>query len=310
VPGLNSTNIDWNTSWVKWYIGEMLDVYKNATNSNPAPNAYYIPYQITLHVLQALYFQFEPAMEGTRGNEQEIIAKLRRGEITSKNPENREAALRTSLRAIAYFSWEPESRLFLVRRVYPSYFDFLSVSHIPEGWGVSSIMLRDLQNEFRNGLTNGFFVPVKVNHADNLRYMLPYLAEQRRLSYKHVLLLPVFKRDLPESDRDMLGTVLFFIADESGMPTVGSLQQLQFSVFAKCFCDSFADLIKIHNKAQIRGSSLANEWRSTREGSQVDARIAKVVLRCDRDHIHNGDMCPKLEDAAREFLKALTIPNY
>jgi hypothetical protein len=33
-----------------------------------------------------------------------------------------------------------------------------------------------------------------------------------------------------------------------------------------------------------------------------------VILRCR--HPHNGKVCEDLEGAAREFLKALTVPNY
>lgn len=48
------------------------------------------------------------------------------------------------LRAIAYFSWEGERRCFLARRVFPTYFDFLSYSYVPEGWGALGMMLRDI----------------------------------------------------------------------------------------------------------------------------------------------------------------------
>jgi hypothetical protein len=307
VTGLNSTNIEWNNSRVKRYIETMLSVYQGIHEGKDAPTAYYIPFQITLHVLQALYFQFETEME-EEVNEQEIIAGLLAGKLTSKNPESRAAALNTSLRAIAYFSWEPESRLFLVRRVFPTYFDFLSVSHIPEGWGVSSVMLKRLQGEFgKSGFRNGSIsCPVDVDHSDNLAYTLPYLAEQERLMYKHVLLLPVFRKDQPESDRDMLGTFLFFINARDGVPSGEA--KFKFTSFAQYLCPAFAELISAHDKALIRGSSLAREWQKVREGRQHEAHIAKVVLRCD--HSHEGARCPDLENAAREFLKALTIPNY
>src|SRR5207253_11036438 len=131
------------------------------------------------------------------------------GQLKARNPKSRSLAFKTSLRAIAYFSWEPESRVFLVRRVFPTYFDFLSVSHIPEGWGVSSIMLKSLQQEFdkKTDVVNGsFFKAVDLERDANLSYTLPYLAEQKRLHYKHVVILPVFHPSPSKSDRDMLGT--------------------------------------------------------------------------------------------------------
>jgi hypothetical protein len=166
--------------------------------------------------LQALYFQFEK-----QGYNVELD-DIEKGLLKANNPRDRTSGLTTSLRAIAYLSWEPESRIFLIRRVFPTYFDFLSVSHIPEGWGVSSKMLTSLQGKLENNKTpeveNGsFFETVNVEAPENRSCTLPYLAEQDRLQYKHVLILPVFCPNAPKSDRDMLGTFLFFISGDAGL---------------------------------------------------------------------------------------------
>ena len=319
MPGLNSMNIEWNKSQVQLVTETMLEMYqgihaKTVRGKDASP--FYTPYQCMLKVLQALYFQFESRTpekisEEEEQREREAAEKeIRKGLLRPLNPDSRTSALKTSLRAIAYFSWEPESRMFLVRRVFPTYFDFLSVSHIPEGWGVSSRMLEQLQAAFdhKESIRNGSFLKVvDVENAENLPYTLPYLAEQKRLRYKHVLILPVFCPNPPKSDRDMLGTFLFFISDTKGVPK--SEAKNQFIVFANHLCKATADLVDAHNKALVRDDLLSKEWRVVRRNRNARARIAEVTLRCV-DHGHKKRMCGGLERAAREFLKELTIPNY
>jgi hypothetical protein len=269
------------------------------------------PYQFTLPILQTLYFQFEKKDKGVK--KENILTSVREGKLRVLNPSSRSSALTTSLRAIAYLSWEPESRIFLIRRVFPTYFDFLSVSHIPEGWGVSSIMLESLQDEFEENETpdveNGsFFKTVDVTAHANFPFTLPYLAEQERLDYKQVLVLPVFHPSRPKSDRDMLGAFLFFIGGASGVPRKNSREENKFRLFANDLCKATADLVRAHNRA-LAPSQLSKHWRDARKDRQAEARIAEVRLCCN-GHAHNGGICEELESAAREFLRALTIPNY
>jgi hypothetical protein len=273
-------------------------------------DALYTPYQFTIPLLQALYFQFEKAGKKL---DAEINKNIREGVLKANNPKSRRSAFKTSLRAIAYLSWEAESRAFLVRRVFPTYFDFLSVSHIPEGWGVSSIMLGLLQDDFDDQIpvVNGsFFKTVDVDEKRYLSHTLPYLAEQRRLKYRKVLILPVFKPDdPPKSDRDMLGTFLFFTNGVDGVPEQNSAEENKFRSFANCLCNATAKLVLEHNLALTAGTpSLPEHWRRKRKGRRAKAGIAEVILRCR--HPHNGKVCEDLEGAAREFLKALTVPNY
>jgi hypothetical protein len=313
VPGLNTSKIEWETSRVRSVITIMLEKYRaisagKATGDELDP--FYAPYQFTLPILQTLYFLFEK--EDRSVKKESILASVRDSKLRVRNPHSRRLALTTSLRAIAYLSWEPESRIFLVRRVFPTYFDFLSVSHIPEGWGVSSKMLESLQERLRDRtpvVVNGtFYETVNVKDRDNLPYVLPYLAEQERLEYKHVLVLPVFHPNRPGSDRDMLGTFLFFISDDDGVPQDGSPEQNRFRSFANNLCKATADLVRAHNRA-LAPTQLSKHWRAVRKDREGDARIAEVRLRCD-GHNHKGDICKDLESAASQFLGALTIPNY
>jgi hypothetical protein len=311
VAGLDWAKFKWDNSTVKQVTEILLEKYRQKSDESDEDEirAFYTPYQFTLPILQALYFQL-----GGHGVtvQPEII---RKGELRASNPESRASARATLLRAIAYLSWEAESRVFLVRRVFPTYFDFLSVSHIPEGWGVSSIMLEKLQEEFDNKDTpeveNGsFFISVNVEDKESLPYMLPYLAEQKRLQYKHVLVLPVFHSSPPRSDRDMLGAYLFFIGncEKVGLPRKDTAEDHKFCLFLGDLCKATAELVNAHNKKLSRSLLLQDEWRTVRRAHRDKARVAEVILRCD-GHPHNGT-CDKLEEAAREFLRELTVPYY
>jgi hypothetical protein len=265
------------------------------------------PYQFTLPILQTLYLLFEPNEKTPKvklGDIQDAVLK-------ATNPSPREEALKTALRAIAYLSWEPESRLFLIRRVYPTFFDFLSVSHIPEGWGVSSRILKLLHDKLGETPTNvvngSFYKSVDVEAPDNRSRMLPYLAEQDRLKYKHVFILPVFRPDRPTSDRDMLGTFLFFISGDDGLFAENSKEETIFRLFANDLCPAMAKLIHAHNRALAR-EPLSGYWRKEAERLPQDLCIAEVELACF-DHNH-PKTCDGLERAARVFLRALTIPDY
>lgn len=309
MPGLISNKIEWEHSTVQRVTDVMIEKYDgilaNTVDAQGAFSAFYTPYQFTLPILQALYYLFEKNGDDVK------VENILGGELKALNPARRDLAFDTSLRAIAYFSWEPESRVFLVRRVFPTYFDFLSVSHIPEGWGVSSVMLSSLQTRFDKGtdVVNGsFFKTVVLADQSNLPYILPYLAEQDRLRYTHVFILPVFHPSPPKSDRDMLGTFLFFINGGDGVPRHNSPEENRLRVFANNLCDATSKLVVLHNRV-LAPSPIECAWREVRRRLRDRARIAEVVLGC-RDHDHDGKVCELLESAAREFLKALTIPNY
>src|SRR5882724_2376833 len=77
------------------------------------------PYHFALLVMRDIYRALQP--------------HVRYFEQSSLNPQFFEDAMNTGLRAIAYFSWHCDTKVFLTRRVYPTYFDFLTYSHVPEG---------------------------------------------------------------------------------------------------------------------------------------------------------------------------------
>ena len=272
MPGLNPDRIEkleWNGSTVQ-DIAEILltlygRIYSNSAVEGCVSSSYYTPYQFTLPLMQALYHLFEEC--GVEVDKRDCLL----GQLKATNPESRDIAFHTSLRAIAYLSWEPESRVFHVRRVYPTYFDFLAVSHVPEGWGVSSIMLDALQRQF-SGKTNiengGFFWRVALDEPANIPFILPYLAEQERLGYKHVFILPVFAMERPLSDRDMLGTFLFFLADADGIPQPHSDEENKLCKFAKELCQSTSKLVGLHNMV-LAPSPLEAAWQKLQKAPNL-----------------------------------------
>src|SRR6476661_3886062 len=151
---LNKARLSWKGSSLEKLSRLLLRVYKRGN----IPPLFYTPYQFTLPILQALYFRlgnFGPDVKFESQNETSLLKGV--------NPNNREQALNKPVRAIGYYSWEPETRVFLVRRMFPTYFDFLSVSHIPEGWGASSVMLNELRKSLAKGsnrVRNGHFFTV------------------------------------------------------------------------------------------------------------------------------------------------------
>jgi hypothetical protein len=340
VPGLRNINLNWEKSDVKAIVAMMQAKYdeieeshnrlgteKSLTTTGAVSEAkpaednisnFYTPYQFTLPILQSLYLLFEPNEDSRL---KVSLEDIRKAVLKATNPSPREGAMTTALRAIAYLSWEPESRLFLIRRVYPTFFDFLSVSHIPEGWGVSSKILDSLKDELDQierarlerkrlpKIVNGsFFETVDVEAPDNRSRMLPYLAEQHRLNYKHVFILPVFRPDTVTSDRDMLGTFLFFIGDDNGLFEKRSKEESTLRLFANDLCPDMARLIEAHNRV-LAGEPLSEYWR--REAGKDQRHkvcIAEVELSCI-DHNHDKT-CDSLESAARAFLMALTKPDY
>src|ERR1051325_5831357 len=155
MPGLlNEERLSWKGTSLEKLSNLLLRVY----NRDKIPPLFYTPYQFTLPILQALYFRLENFGPDIKVEPNKESAVLR-----AVNPRRRRLAFHKSVRAIGYYSWEPETRLFLVRRMFPTYFDFLSVSHIPEGWGASSVMLNELRERLRDEnsqIRNGSFFTV------------------------------------------------------------------------------------------------------------------------------------------------------
>ena len=104
------------------------------------------------------------------------------------DPTNYGAASDSDLRAIAYFSWHNERKLFITRRVFPIYFDFFSLSYVDEGWGALGELLQDME---RTDFQKKRFTKV-ANVFANHRF-LPFLKEAHRLNYEAAFVIPFFK---------------------------------------------------------------------------------------------------------------------
>lgn len=321
MPGLNLEKLAWDGNLVD-VSRCLLEVYKSEpeTLSSGAawPSSFYTPYQFLLPILQSLYHKLVEAAGEIRLFKtiyEPEIEIVRRGNLRAVNPESRDNALSTSLRAVAYYSWEPGNRLFLVRRVFPTYFDFLSISHIPEGWGASSLMLEQLKKHLtaENGVYNGsFYADFNMNDPKYIRYHLPYIAEQKRLNYQWVVVLPVFQRGneqgVARSERDMLGTLVFFLGPGGNrMPAKRSPADNILRPFFNNLCDTLSDVIAAHNNFLSR-PELANAWKEARQTATKAAVVARVNLSCHGKQCGPG--CKVLDVASSEFLQALEGPEY
>lgn len=190
-------------------------------NERPRPPT---PYHFTLQVLRDVYalLQKHIKLEGK---------KDKRG-----NPKKYAQAREAALRAVAYFSWEDSSRVFLARRVYPTYFDFLSYSQVPVGWGALGLMA----DEFRKARTqySGF---TEVKDVWNLPTLLPYLREANRLDYESVLVIPLIDKSADE-DHQMVGAFAFYLRDSKVLPRTFPALPGRFKYFASVL----AEAIKTH----------------------------------------------------------------
>src|ERR1051325_9726362 len=192
--------INWTNLPDSGNAAEILDICLSNEGSHPTP------YQFTLLVLFAVYCSVQRdikvgsynACDYVDSNSSEDLKRyvgLR--DIVSKNtrivnPDYNEA-LRLPLRAIAYFSWEKERRVFLVRRVYPTHFDFLSYSHVPEGSGALGVMIDEvLAKKYRK--KNKIYTP--IFDVRDRKTLVPYLREVERLEYNSILVLPIFASEI------------------------------------------------------------------------------------------------------------------
>jgi len=161
-----------------------------------------------------------------------------------KNPEYR-LALLSPLRAIAFFSWEDRSRQFLVRRVYPTYFDFLTYSNVPEGWGALGSALREIEEGMYNEGANK--VPKLYTSVKNVWreiHLLPYLEEAARLDYKAVIAVPIFESGIP-SIVNLRGVFVFYLHDDTFFPKEDDkIQNARFRGFVRILAGSIAEHVK------------------------------------------------------------------
>jgi len=216
-------DLNWNDLPNAAKIAAILD----ASLSGDSDKVHPTPYQFTLSVMFGVYCCLQGNVRigsrhartyvasgpGKKSNQcpslERFLAKRKR----IPNPAHK-TALRQPLRAIAYFSWEADRRVFLVRRVYPTIFDFLSYSHVPEGWGALGVMTEEiLAKKYRNESK----VHTTIKHLQGRPTLVPYLKEVKRLAYDSILVVPVFQSDKNEIS-DLLGSFAFYFKDFSALP--------------------------------------------------------------------------------------------
>jgi hypothetical protein len=233
------------------------------------------PYHFTLEVLGSLYMALVGSGKPTaNGRKRQPLYKK---------------AMASSLRAIAYFSWERTAQVFLTRRVYPVYFDFLSYSHVPAGWGALGLMLKELEHDGR-GYRDRVYTTVPDIRRD--RILFPYLREATRLKYGAVLVLPIF--DEPEPGHPtLLGACAFYLRDESVLPERAEVKK-RLSVFAQ----EMAKAISRH-ELRINDAELSKNWhRGLRVGQNY---LAELQLR-----IHPEGRAEVLDEITDEIVRSLS----
>jgi hypothetical protein len=306
---------DWNTCATAAVAEVLLEAYARVPAWDDAEadplgiwDSFYTPYQFTLLLMQSLYESLLGPQEGLRVKPVDvpnIRQQLRSGQdikLIGLNPHPRHRASQQRLLAIAFYSWESDRRHFLNRRVYPTYFDFLSISHVPQGWGASARMLLDLRSAMANGaaVRNGFHTNVVVD--ETMPETLPYLAEKRRLKYDSVLVAPVFATaSAVKSDDQMLGAWLLF-AKNPGLLDDDDKDRVQ--AFLEGFCDATGTLIEAHNRKLGHPGRLDLAWEALRRRSD-SCRIAKLTIAS-----HSASTHDRLFELTRELLRDLSGPEF
>jgi hypothetical protein len=164
-----------------------------------------VPFQFTVNVLCELYLSLLGFRDAGHEDELEtgnLEFKVQRLEF--------QKAETSSLRAIAYFSWNNRDRLFLTRRVFPQFYGFMSYSHVPFGWGALGQMAKEIESTKYCGHT-----VIKDIHQNDM--LLPYLTEATRLKYRSVVAIPIRRPksipevDEPEIETRLLGAVVLYL---------------------------------------------------------------------------------------------------
>ena len=173
------------------------------------------PFQFTLPILSALYLDINGM--GDTGDTEEVNEDIQcyitnlssNGEsepsrLFSPPAPDWDVSCNQNLRAIIYFSWEEERRVFLVRRTYPYHFDFLSYSHCPAGWGSLGRMLEELDNRADDS-EHSIVYTDSDQHPVSEQRLLPYQREINRIGHDSALVLPI------KEDNTLRGAFLFCI---------------------------------------------------------------------------------------------------
>jgi hypothetical protein len=201
-----------------------------------------VPYQFTLTALCRVYKFLAPWPEGSD-----------KFKFDQPSPE---AAKDSPLKAAAFFSWESDSKIFLTRRVFPTFFGFLSYSHVPKGWGALGLALKEISEP--GWATNVYSTVPDIYYAPLL---VPYLREANRIQYKAVLVLPVFKENEEPSETTLLGAWVFYLKDAEHLPerTPVIVERLKF------FAETTAIALGKHHRRMEADFPEQDEWKKKLE---------------------------------------------
>ncbi len=188
------------------------------------------PFQFTLPLMAAMYCDICDSKYTEHFSEKIYKMALNGEKIDYRGTKvNIAQALKSPIRAIAYFSWENSSRMFLARRVFPYYFNFLSYSHCPEGWGALGMLLEEME---KNDSNINDVIPHEVREFS--QKALPFLAEVKRLRYSSIFTIPIVDSKCVDSDsrftaNNLRGAFVFFVNDNTSLP--GTVLEEKIAVF-------------------------------------------------------------------------------
>lgn len=188
-----------------------------------------------------------------------------------------------------YFSWERAAQAFLTRRVFPTYFDFLSYSHVPAGWGALGVMLKELEEQRRRYQERTFTV-VRDIRRDHI--LFPYLREATRLGYGAVLVLPLFDGAITDQTT-LLGACGFYLKDRAALPE-GAVARERL----RCFSEAMAEAVARH-KDSINDAEKSRNWN---EGlSFPESHPAELII-----SVHPDGNADVLNDIANALVRSLS----
>lgn len=259
------------------------------------------PYQFTLPVMAALWHDLMGEGSVFMEGEYPWWRKERRESECSTSQDVRQGARRietpavnlnpssppsledeVEVRAIAFFSWEPDSRQFLVRRAWPHHFHIISYSSVFAGWGSLGRMVEEFENNPKQYIRlKGYSF---LDRGD-LQRTLPFAGDFESLKYEAALAIPV--ADDPDGDHPrLLGSYLVYLRRKGLVPVhTGSDYHKEFNRQLRELARKTASILGKQDRAfqysaeVSREQATAKEWRrlvDTSEGSGLV--IAELLL--------------------------------
>ncbi|MEX0813149.1 MAG: hypothetical protein WD048_13100 [Chitinophagales bacterium] len=268
------------------------------------------PYQFLFPILSSIYYQIQnqhnkdaeisikDSIENFINTEdQNIIFKALQKGIKRIDSNNNETI------ALAYFSWSGSNRLFLARRVFPTYYDFITYSQCPDSWGV----LGELAREIRNSKYK-----YSAIHAKNFNQAaLPFLGEVHRIKFKSILAYPILK-DIENPNIDNLqGALLFFLGSKEEPKKIELLD-----AYMKHVNKSVSDLLKIQEKNIIGNDDLTLDkiWKESVNLETLGVDVEQLTIfeiklsisHCDKSENDVEFINQKLRRVASEIISSLS----